>query len=149
MIPLPNQIYTREARLDHLAIALLDIDHFKQLNDRYGHAAGDRVLQQVAAHLENELRVRGTDLVWRHGGEEFGVAFVGAGREAVLKKLGGRVNVPVEVNGENIIVTLSGGVAEFRPGEDINETLERADQALYKAKRAGRDRILPSAEVEK
>lgn len=134
----------------HLAVGLLDIDHFKSLNDRYGHPAGDRVLVQVARRIAGAFRE--TDLVCRWGGEEFAILLpalaegtasealtvVERARAAVADKpltLGPGLPCPV--------ASISGGVALYPThGTDAAELLRRADTALYEAKRAGRDRIL-------
>jgi diguanylate cyclase (GGDEF)-like protein len=125
-----------------LSIVMFDIDHFKRLNDEYGHPAGDRVLQCVARMAREHLRV--SDVVARYGGEEFVAALPHTSGEhalAAVEKL--RARIPA-CGGPGVIdagVTISAGVAEMAgPSEPLEELVRRADAALYEAKRAGRDR---------
>ena len=121
-------------------LVLLDLDHFKNINDQHGHAEGDRVLIRVASALRETLR--DSDPVARWGGEEFliAIAHVSAERVARLaEKL--RSNIS-ELHFANIgKVTASFGVARLTPHESIDRALEHADRALYKAKRSGRDQV--------
>ncbi|MBX6386386.1 MAG: GGDEF domain-containing protein [Microbispora sp.] len=134
---------------DALALVLVDIDHFKKVNDTYGHLVGDQVLAQVAATLRSQLREY--DVVGRFGGEEFVVLLPGADvHEArrVAERLRTRVGmmvVPAEQ--ATVTVTVSAGVAIMNiHGEDLIELLAAADLALYRAKELGRDRVcLPAA----
>jgi diguanylate cyclase (GGDEF)-like protein len=128
-----------------LGLAVIDVDHFKRFNDTFGHMAGDRVLSLVAGVLSNHLRP--TDLVARFGGEEFVVALPGTlepGVAAVADRL--RVSVasaqPCCEEGQTLPpVTISVGLATLLPGESAEELFRRADAALYRAKRAGRNRV--------
>jgi len=128
-----------------LAVITLDIDHFKAVNDRFGHAAGDTVLTAVARLLQ--ASVRDGDTAVRLGGEEFLVLLPGADREqAVLRAEEMRRGVAAVVHafgGERIHVTVSAGVA-VRPGDGTSAgaLLEAADRALYIAKATGRDRVV-------
>ncbi|GAA0251935.1 GGDEF domain-containing protein [Actinomadura nitritigenes] len=136
---------------DALALLLIDIDHFKRVNDTHGHLIGDQVLVGVASTLCHQLR--DYDLVGRFGGEEFVVLLPGADTvEAcrVAERLRGRVRrlaVPAEEG--TVTVTVSVGVALFRThGEDLIELLAAADLALYRAKESGRDRVcLPAVDT--
>lgn len=129
-----------------VAIVQLDLDHFKRLNDAYGHAAGDEVLRCVGEVLR--AATRGEDIVCRYGGEEFTLILPGATVENAL----GRANtiarhifgLRMKLADEPLpSVTVSGGVAVFpRDGLTLRETLRRADHALLRAKRDGRSRIL-------
>lgn len=130
-----------------MAVALLDIDHFKGINDSLGHAAGDEVLKWVAAELRAVSRR--TDTVVRWGGEEFLFVFP----ETVLDEAAGIVErfrghlathpVTVEAaGGRELSVTVSGGVAELEPDDTADSLVDRADSALYKAKETGRNRLL-------
>jgi diguanylate cyclase len=121
-----------------LSVALLDLDHFKRFNDDYGHQAGDRLLKGATAAWSAELRA--VDQLARYGGEEFIVLLPGATAElatGVLERL--RAVTPA---GQ----TFSAGVATWDGNETSEELIARADQALYQAKDAGRDRILIAAE---
>ncbi|MFC5746976.1 GGDEF domain-containing protein [Actinomadura rugatobispora] len=138
---------------DPLALLLIDIDHFKRVNDTHGHLVGDEVLVGVATTLCGQLR--DYDVVGRFGGEEFVVLLPGADTvEAcrVAERLRGRVRrlaVPAEEG--TVGVTISVGVALFRMhGQDLIELLAAADLALYRAKQSGRDRVcLPALEGPK
>ncbi|MGA8891539.1 MAG: diguanylate cyclase, partial [Anaeromyxobacteraceae bacterium] len=123
-----------------LAIVLLDLDHFKQVNDRHGHAAGDQVLVGTARLLAE--RVRESDLVARWGGEEFAVVTPmtdGAGAVRLAEKLRGRLEAEPQAGFGR--VTASFGVAELRADDTVQTMLRRADEALYAAKAAGRNRV--------
>ncbi|AQR74787.1 GGDEF domain-containing protein [Sphingomonas sp. LM7] len=123
-------------------IALLDLDQFKSVNDRFGHDEGDRVLRDFAARLSSELR-RG-DLVARWGGEEFAVLFRGATEEEaarVLTRVSQRlIATPLAVL-DGQAVTFSAGICRFG-GEGLEEAIGCADEALYEAKENGRNRIV-------
>ncbi|MES2129038.1 MAG: diguanylate cyclase [Pseudomonadota bacterium] len=126
------------------AVLMLDLDHFKYINDRHGHAVGDDVLKHFAAILRLELRK--VDAVGRIGGEEFAAVLSGASL-AQATAFGERVRMrmaaaPLRSGGRSIPVTVSIGIATMRPGDgNIANALSRADTALYRAKAAGRDRI--------
>lgn len=131
------------------AIAQLDLDHFKRINDHFGHAAGDRVLQAAAEALGNQLR--GSDLLARWGGEEFLVYLPEAPTEhatAVAQRLCSAVaQIELSERGERIPVTVSIGLAcVTRSGGHWADWLGAADQALYDAKRAGRNRVVVAPE---
>ncbi|MBL8260673.1 MAG: GGDEF domain-containing protein [Candidatus Competibacteraceae bacterium] len=124
-----------------LTFLIWDIDHFKTINDRHGHAAGDEVLRGVAQQLAG--RIRTTDFLARYGGEEFAMLLPGADRTAafnVADKL--RRNIAEATfshRGVTIPVTISCGLAAFETGDSPESVFERADKALYQAKRAGRN----------
>ncbi|MCM5681730.1 GGDEF domain-containing protein [Schlegelella sp. S2-27] len=127
-----------------LCIAMLDIDHFKRINDLYGHAMGDRVLKAVATVLHAGLR--GNDSVGRYGGEEFIVVLTECQAGAALLPLE-RLRLEIEamtVEGlpREHKVTASIGTAVYRCGEDIDLAIQRADAALYEAKRSGRNQVV-------
>jgi diguanylate cyclase (GGDEF)-like protein len=126
-----------------LALMYLDLDHFKAINDRFGHAAGDRCLASVSAILRRH--VRPTDLVARYGGEEFVVVLEGAGheraREAAEALRAAVAETPVEHDGQDLRITASIGLSDLRPGDRSEDLLRRADAALYRAKHGGRDRV--------
>lgn len=150
---LPNRAAWSE-RLEHeikqwqqhgntLSLAMLDLDHFKRINDNYGHLAGDKVLKIIATVLRK--RLRGADFIARFGGEEF-VLLLPATPPAVGAKLLETLRAAIEAcpfhfKGERVTITISMGLASFRAGEHSDLVLKRADQALYRAKNAGRNRI--------
>jgi diguanylate cyclase (GGDEF)-like protein len=125
------------------SLCLLDIDFFKRINDTYGHAAGDTVLRQFC--LSVQQHVRGADSFGRYGGEEFLLMLPETPAVDALV-LAERVRGAIERlrcvdAGSEIALTVSIGVAEFRPGEPITQTVGRADEALYLAKSSGRNRV--------
>ncbi|WP_051363465.1 GGDEF domain-containing protein [Deinococcus murrayi] len=131
----------RDAAQDHPAcLILLDLDHFKGINDRYGHNAGDAVLIQAAQRLRGHLR--STDTVGRWGGEEYLIVLPGAdaaGATQVAERLRREIgSLPFAEVGP---VTASLGVAEAQPGDDLDRWVARADAALYRAKAGGRNRV--------
>jgi diguanylate cyclase (GGDEF)-like protein len=128
-----------------IALVMLDLDHFKPLNDRYGHQVGDLVLRKVGGLLDSEKRIG--DFVARYGGEEFVAVLPHADAAAAVawaERVRTRLDAMVfEVGAEGITVTASFGVAVARPGHESREALlEAADHALYEAKSAGRDRVM-------
>jgi diguanylate cyclase len=123
------------------SVMMVDVDHFKKFNDTYGHQAGDEVLRQVAKTLRDHSR--GMDLVARYGGEEFALICPGASAD-VLKEHAERLRQAVEAllfdfEGKKVRVTASFGLAHLLPGEATKSLVERADQALYASKQAGRN----------
>ncbi|KAA0968306.1 diguanylate cyclase [Pseudomonas sp. ANT_H12B] len=150
---LPNRAAWSE-RLEHeinqwqqhgntLLLAMLDLDHFKRINDNYGHLAGDKVLKIIASVLRK--RLRGSDFIARFGGEEFVLlmpATVPATGAKLLENLRASIEAcPFHFKGERVTITLSMGLTAFKPGEHGDLVLKRADQALYRAKHAGRNRV--------
>ncbi len=137
---------TERARVERgaagLAVGLLDIDNFKRLNDELGHAAGDVALRSLAEVVSKTLRP--SDLVARYGGEEFVVLLpetpIDEGQQ-ILTRLQRSLSGGLFMHeNKTIFVTFSAGVTDYRPGETIEAALERADQALYEAKRTGKNR---------
>ncbi len=137
----------RQARTEPFAISvmLFDIDHFKAFNDAYGHRTGDLVLRLVARVLADN--VKGRDCAARYGGEEFGVILTNAELNAALvvaRQISGvisGVRLVEDTQHGPCRITVSAGVAQYRPGEPIADLVERADQALYEAKRNGRNQV--------
>ena len=136
----------RAGALGQLSIAVLDIDHFKALNDGYGHQVGDDVLRIVTSTLR--AASRGSDIVGRHGGDEFVVVMPATGLAVAtevaehLRKAVAEADIAAAV-GPGVLggVTISIGVAEFRHGDSRQSFVERADRCLYRAKNAGRNRV--------
>jgi diguanylate cyclase (GGDEF)-like protein len=130
------------------SLALLDLDHFKRINDRFGHGMGDEVLRRVARLLERSFRAE--DVVARWGGEEFVVGLFGADKEDGAQRLTLVLDQlrdePFELPGaEPLRVTFSAGVAQYPvDGGDLQALYRSADATLYQAKEAGRDRVLPA-----
>ncbi len=134
----------RMRRLGHpVSLAMIDIDHFKTVNDSYGHATGDRVLRSLSRLLSQ--RMRQTDIVGRYGGEEFAVIMVGAdannARRAIDEVRQTWANLAHSSNGREFFSTFSAGVAAAPPHENAASLSESADAALYKAKGAGRNQV--------
>jgi two-component system cell cycle response regulator len=127
-----------------LTFLMVDVDHFKAVNDTFGHAAGDRVLVAVAGALKHELR--SCDVVARWGGEEFVVALTstdGTGGNAAAERIRSAVEALFmrTESGELVTATVSVGVGARAAGESLDMVLERADRALYAAKELGRNRV--------
>jgi len=126
----------------HLAIGLLDIDNFKRLNDELGHSAGDEALKSLAALVSSTLRP--TDRVARYGGEEFVVLLpdtaVDEGQQILTRLQRSLTGGLFMHESKQVFVTFSAGVTAYRESEAIEQALERADQALYEAKRTGKNR---------
>lgn len=128
-------------------MALLDLDDFKIINDTHGHAAGDKVLVEVAHTLKNALRA--SDLVSRFGGDEFAVLMLGVTlpqAEGRLKGVGQQLAQATILPGETTGVTVSCGAAEFSAGDTVDSLMHRADQALYDAKKRGKGRVAVKAQ---
>jgi len=126
-----------------LSISILDIDHFKKVNDTYGHTTGDETLRSVAARLR-EL-IRQPDVLGRYGGEEFLIVLPNSEAKAAAEQASRLCkdirNTRIEANNHVLSVTVSVGIAQFRVGQENWEgLLNRADEALYQAKNNGRDR---------
>ncbi|ERT19584.1 MULTISPECIES: GGDEF domain-containing protein [Pseudomonas] len=127
----------------HLAMAILDLDHFKRINDSYGHLAGDKVLKIVADQLRK--RLQGRDFIARFGGEEF-VLLLPQRSPAAAAQVAEVMRATVEAcpfhfKGERVVITTSIGLAAFRSGERADQVLKRADAALYRAKEQGRNLV--------
>jgi diguanylate cyclase (GGDEF)-like protein len=125
------------------SLVVVDIDHFKQINDRYGHEAGDIMLRHCAKAMGEALRKQ--DLLVRWGGEEFLCLLPNTGIDGaavVAEKMRRRLEGSEQITGAHVLkVTGSFGVAQFHRGESIDATLARADEALYRSKEEGRNRI--------
>ena len=125
-------------------LVLLDLDHFKQVNDNHGHAVGDRVLRRAVGACQKHLRT--TDLFGRLGGEEFGMLLPECGREQVLERVEQMrlavAQVPAGEAGSGVVVSASFGVAPAASsGYELRQLMTDADDALYRAKREGRNRV--------
>lgn len=145
---LERALHQLERELGELSLIFLDVDHFKRINDGFGHAVGDRVLAALGRLLRDH--VRPSDVVGRYGGEEFVVVLREAGTDAA-RRVAERIRQSIaaaSIVGLPVRVTLSAGIAAREPDESMSELIARADRGLYAAKRAGRNRVLvaPSRE---
>ncbi|MGD2055405.1 MAG: GGDEF domain-containing protein [Gammaproteobacteria bacterium] len=127
-----------------LSFALIDLDHFKEVNDMYGHAAGDEVLRVYSKNILSVFRHH--DMVARYGGEEFAVLLPNTDADGTIRALNKVKRRAAETRWQSNgtvsqVPTFSAGVSLFKPGESACAFIERADKALYRAKRLGRDRI--------
>jgi diguanylate cyclase (GGDEF)-like protein len=129
---------------EHLALAVIDIDHFKSVNDTYGHPTGDRVLKSLSRLLQQRLRK--SDIIGRYGGEEFVVILGGtdgASAVGVLDEIRAHLaHIRQQAEGAEFSVTFSCGIADFPTYADATDLTQAADKALYEAKRAGRNRVI-------
>lgn len=142
--------YRRMARGgETMSVLMMDLDHFKKINDHFGHAAGDAVLFEFVRRSREV--VRKTDLVFRYGGEEFVVLMSAMGSEGasqLAQRLGNTIAAtPVAFEDVMIDLTVSIGVTSYHPPEKIEEMLARADLLLYQAKEAGRNRVMTESGV--
>lgn len=127
-------------------VALMDIDHFKQVNDDLGHQQGDKTLHKIAELLTT--RTRQSDLVFRYGGEEFLILAQDSHlQDAAVLAEELRQQIAKERLCPGRTITASFGLAELQQDEDIEACIDRADQALYQAKKAGRDRVVAATEA--
>jgi len=141
-------VYTEMARCRRsrqpTSLLMLDIDHFKAINDRHGHPAGDEVIRAVAEILGRTLRA--SDLSGRYGGEEFGVVLPdtdGPGAATIAERIRRRIESATMGKEAILQCTVSIGIAQARPdSEDAGDWIGRADRALYEAKRQGRNRVV-------
>lgn len=137
------EILRAERLKEPIAVAMIDLDHFKQINDQYGHPMGDLVLKKLSDLFVN--RVRKTDFVGRYGGEEFSIIFPNTSEKTAfklcneLRKIA--ANCAFEVNGKQFYVTLSIGVATYPTFHTVDSLVAAADRALYRAKSNGRNRV--------
>jgi diguanylate cyclase len=125
-----------------LVLLIFDIDHFKRVNDTYGHKAGDKALKLIARTLQNNLRE--SDFLARFGGEEFVVLMPQTELNAAIGAAN-KLREAVEANQfhyqqKRVLITISCGATQFKDDDTIDSAFQRADQALYKAKQNGRNR---------
>jgi diguanylate cyclase len=130
-----------------LVLLIWDVDHFKDINDNFGHKAGDKVLRTIARSLADSIRE--TDFIARYGGEEFAHLMTGSSLADCLK-VADKLRAMIESTGFHfrdraVTVTTSCGIAQFRDGDSAETWFERADRALYQAKKAGRNRCEPES----
>jgi diguanylate cyclase (GGDEF)-like protein len=138
---LEEQLSLAERGRQPLFLALIDLDHFKQVNDTYGHAAGDLVLRQFASLAREQLRR--SDFIARYGGEEFIITFCEGNEEdivAVLERLRKRfADHSFDTLAKGLAVSFSAGISRCQPGDRPEHIIQRADEALYQAKTKGRN----------
>lgn len=133
-----------------LSVVFVDTDHFKKVNDSYGHQAGDLALKTVAKILRSG--VREIDIVGRWGGEEMIIGLIGASledAEQIAESLREKIaNTPIKFRDEVIKLTASFGVATLLPEMDLEELIRKADEALYEAKNSGRNKVVTARWVD-
>jgi len=142
IVDLQEEVIRSNRYKSPFSISILDIDHFKKVNDNHGHATGDEVLRSVAARLREQIRH--PDTIGRYGGEEFLIVLPNSEIKAAAdqaSRLCERIRaVRIESNGRVLSVTISIGIAQFKIGEENwEQLLHRADTAMYQAKNNGRD----------
>ena len=136
---------------EHLCLVMLDIDHFKRVNDSYGHLVGDKVIRYVARTLKESIK--GKDNAARYGGEEFAIILPDTPLNGALRLM---EKIRKTVESSKLVrtgsrepigrITVSAGVASYRPDEEIKNLVERADKALYRSKNSGRNRVTADTE---
>jgi two-component system cell cycle response regulator len=140
ILPLIEQVKTGTP----FSMIVFDVDHFKRVNDILGHDVGDDVLKRVAARLASNLRA--IDIVSRYGGEEFIIAMpdtLAEDARIAADRIRSLISgTPVYVDGQALSVTVSAGVAQANPGERARDIFKRADEALYTAKKTGRNKVM-------
>jgi diguanylate cyclase len=143
-VRLSEELLKRSRTRSPLSIIVCDVDHFKRINDTYGHIAGDKVLQLLSSTVRRNLR--NDDFISRYGGEEFVALLPNTTADdamGVAEKLRQKVEAcPFNFRGERVTITMSFGISEFRSLEAPETVFERTDKALYKAKGAGRNRCV-------
>ena len=137
-------LYEKSTRDVPCSVLMIDIDHFKSINDKFGHEAGDKVLEKLVSEIKKKIRSK--DKLFRYGGEEFVVILPETSKENA-KRLAERIRKSIEeteieiAEGKKINITASIGVAEKREGDTIENVIKRADEAMYRAKKLGRNRV--------
>lgn len=131
---------------EKVGVLYVDLDSFKTVNDRHGHAAGDHLLQQVARRLESCIRAGSEDLVSRFGGDEFGIVLVSLASHNDCEQIAGKIltalNTPFDLDGTTVHISASIGAALYPDhGNDTNTLVQLADEAMYAAKKAGKNRF--------
>ncbi|WP_088177772.1 GGDEF domain-containing protein [Methylobacillus glycogenes] len=129
---------------------MMDIDHFKQINDSMGHATGDQALAHLASVIKESLRA--TDVIARYGGEEFIILLPGTAEKdaiSVITRAQRELTRNFFMHDNNrVLITFSAGVAERRSGEAADAVIGRTDRALYRAKNSGRNRVIGADNME-
>lgn len=144
----PKQLELCERTGQSVSLLMVDIDHFKKVNDQYGHTCGDEALR----HMGNLLRrnLRSTDLCARYGGEEMIVLMPGTeilhGQLTAERLRESVADTPLRLqDGRELVLNISGGIAQWQPGTPLNDLIRSADQALYRAKEGGRNMVVMHA----
>ena len=140
---LRKEVVRAERHARPLAVAMMDADHFKNINDTYGHQTGDEVLREISERCRKTLR--SNDVLGRYGGEEFVIVFpeTNIGEAAVVaERLRAAIaQDPIQVGDKTLAATVSIGLAAYAPGQDLDQLFQRADSALYTAKQDGRNLV--------
>lgn len=142
----------RKCNGGNMALLFLDVDHFKSVNDVYGHNMGDEVLRSMAHHIHHHLNEQQT--LYRYGGEEFVILVCDQGSPESVAEFAEQIRCLIHktpiplMNGENIHISATIGVAQAQGNEVLTSLIERADQAMYKGKRLGRNRVVEADSVD-
>ncbi len=144
----PKQLELCERTGQSVTLLMVDIDHFKKVNDQYGHTCGDEALRHMGRLLRRNLR--STDLCARYGGEEMIVLMPGTeilhGHLTAERLRESVADTPLRLHdGRELVIQISGGIAQWQPGATLNDLIRSADQALYKAKESGRNKVVMHA----
>lgn len=146
---LENPTHRKNFLIKSFSLAIFDIDNFKKINDTYGHQAGDEILKLTSKIILD--RVRGIDMVARWGGEEIIVGLVGSNEDQayeIVNDIRKKIEETVfDWDGKAIKFTVSGGVAGFIQAEDFESLFKKSDEALYKAKQTGKNKIIKASDL--
>ncbi|WP_372811561.1 GGDEF domain-containing protein, partial [Pseudoalteromonas nigrifaciens] len=138
-----HEMHLFNVQASDVTLVVIDVDYFKSINDRFGHTAGDITLQVIAKALQKSIEK--TDFIARYGGEEFVLLMPGTSLEHAipqLEKLKKNIKkIPFKFKDKQIEITVSLGATQFKQGDTLLKAFDRADDALYEAKNAGRDRL--------
>jgi diguanylate cyclase (GGDEF)-like protein len=139
-----NEFTKVKTRKTQLCMALIDIDHFKRINDKYGHSVGDKTLQIIATQIKKNLAP--SDFVARWGGEEFVVIMPESELQASFERLEAMrekiASLPFMLKGARVVVTVSIGLIDVKQSHSIQEAFDNVDKLLYEAKQGGRNQTI-------
>ena len=137
-----TQVYNRKILSENIkydVLAMCDIDNFKEINDKYGHSIGDKILVEISKTMSSTIR--SNDIICRYGGDEFTILFRECKLSDIVKRIEYLKNKIELLNEENINITVSFGLSEYQEGKTIKDAIIEADQALYESKKTGKNKV--------
>lgn len=145
-----TQVYNRRILNDNISydvLAMCDIDNFKEINDKYGHTIGDKILVEFSKELNS--MVRNQDIVCRYGGDEFTILFKDCSTDDILSRIEDiREKVSALGNKQQINLTVSFGLSEYQDGKTLHDVIVEADKALYESKNQGKNRVTVFSKIK-